>query len=331
MNLQGSIKQGRKFINTVPTFQPGFKTMIPILQEYWHHSSENIPKQPLGPFHTPAGSYQKLPESGLRITWMGHACVLIEIDGKRILTDPVWSKRASFSSFFGPKRFFKAPIALEDLPELDAIIISHDHYDHLDKATIKYFAGTGTPFICTLGVAKYLKRWGVAASRITEMDWGNHLPLGPDCLITATPARHFSGRGITHRNETLWASFVIKGLKHNVYYGADSGWFEGFADIGNAFGPFDLTILGIGAYGTYWPDIHLTPENAIKAHQALKGRLMLPMHWGTFPLAPHPWYEPANKVTEDARRSGVDLILPEPGQPVEVTGAYNSEWWKAFK
>ncbi|GAB2694279.1 MBL fold metallo-hydrolase [Mucilaginibacter koreensis] len=331
MNLNGSIKKGKKFVNPVPTFQPGPKQMIPILRDYWYHSSENTPQKPLGLFRVPEGAFNKAPENGLRVTWMGHASVLIEIDGKRILTDPVWSKRASFSSFFGPKRFYKAPIALQDLPELDAIIISHDHYDHLDKATIKYFAGTATPFICTLGVAKYLKRWGVAASRITEMDWGDHTELGTDCRITATPARHFSGRGITHRDETLWASFVIKSEQHNVYFGADSGWFEGFADIGQAFGPFDLTILGIGAYGKYWPDIHTTPEQAVKAHLLLNGKLMLPMHWGTFPLAPHPWYEPADDVVKFAQQYDVALILPEPGAPVEVAEAYNSGWWKKYK
>jgi len=330
MSLKGSVKKGRKFQNPIPTDEAGFGKMIPILKEYINNKAENTPKKQLGPFKTDVAIYKTPPESGLRITWVGHSSLLIEIDGKRILTDPVWGERASFLSFMGPKRFFEPPVSLDDLPPLDAVIISHDHYDHLDKETIKYFAGKSIPFFCSLGVATYLKGWGIIENFITQMDWGDSVMIGHDCVLTATPARHFSGRGIINRNETLWSSFVIKGTKHNIFFGADSGWFPGFADIGDTYGPFDLTMLEIGAYGTYWPDIHMGPDNASNAHIALKGKLMMPIHWGTFSLAPHAWFEPVERLVEYGKTKNIELFIPKPGEPTEVKGAYNSGWWKEF-
>jgi L-ascorbate metabolism protein UlaG (beta-lactamase superfamily) len=294
------------------------------------NEAENTPKKTLGPFKTDATVYQTPPASGLRITWIGHSSILIEIDGKRILTDPVWGDRASFSKLFGPKRFFKPPLLLSELPPLDAVIISHDHYDHFDKDTIKYFAGSTIPFYCSQGVGQYLLKWGIAETNITEMDWGNSAIIGNDVKITATPSRHFSGRGVVNRNETLWSSFVIKGPQHNIYFGADSGWSPSFTEIGEAFGPFDLTMLEVGAYGKHWPDIHMGPDHASNAHLALKGKLMMPIHYGTFNLAPHAWYEPIELLTTLANNKQIDLFVPQPGQPTEVTGTYTSNWWKPY-
>jgi len=173
-------------------------------------------------------------------------------------------------------------LLLNELPPLDAVIVSHDHYDHLDKNTIGFFKGKSIPFICSLGVGKFIEKWGVEKNFISELDWGDSIMIGTDCVITATPSRHFSGRGIVGRNETLWSSFVIKGPTHNVFFGADSGWFPGFKDIGDTFGPFDLTMLEIGAYGKHWADIHMGPDHATNAHIALKGSYMMPLHWGYF-------------------------------------------------
>jgi L-ascorbate metabolism protein UlaG (beta-lactamase superfamily) len=327
MSLTGAKKKGKKFQNPVPTSEPGFGAMIPILIEYINNSAENTPKQTIGPFKTDISVYQNPPASGLRITWAGHSSLLIEIDGKHILTDPVWSERASFLSYFGPKRFFEPPLSLSDMPPLDAVIISHDHYDHLDKATIKFFADKTIPFYCSLGVGSHLEKWGLPAIHINEMDWGDSMMIG-DCVLTATPARHFSGRGITGRNETLWSSFVIRGPKHNIFFGADSGWFDGFKEIGNTFGPFDLTMLEIGAYGKYWPNIHMGPDHASNAHLALNGKLMMPIHWGAFNLAPHAWYEPIERLLDYAKEKHIKLFAPQPGEPMEVSGEFTSGWWK---
>ena len=330
MSLTGSRKEGKKYLNVIPTDEAGFDKMLPILREYINNKAENTPKKTLGPFKTDTAVYQNPPASGLRITWIGHTSILIEIDGKRILTDPVWGERVSFSKFIGPKRFFQPPLSLSELPPLDAIIVSHDHYDHLDKDTIKFFAGSAIPFYCSIGVGQYLRKWGIAENNITEMDWGNSAVIGNDLVVTATPSRHFSGRGITGRNETLWSSFVIKGPKHNIYFGADSGWSPCFAEIGEAFGPFDLTILEIGAYGKYWPDIHMGPDHASNAHLALKGKMMMPVHYGTFSLAPHAWYEPIERLTNLAKDKNINLFVPKPGEPTEVKEAYNSSWWKPY-
>ncbi len=327
-SLQKAQKQGKIFLNPIPT---GLMAggMGHILWKYITAKEERVPKRKLGPFVTDVSIYKNPPASGLRITWIGHSSLLIEIDGKRILTDPVWAPRASFLSFIGPKRFFEASLPLEQLPPLDAIILSHDHYDHLDKPTIKRLVHSTTPIYCSLGVSGHLINWGISASRITEMDWTDRVTIGGDLTITATPARHFSGRGIVNRNQTLWSSFVIKGSKHNIFFGADSGWFAGFKDIGDAYGPFDLTMLEIGAYDKDWADIHMGPEKATEAHLALKGKLMMPIHWGTFNLAFHSWTEPVERLLGYAKEKGIDLLLPEPGMPTEVNGkAYNSGWWK---
>lgn len=331
MQLKGSHKVGNKYQNPVPTHEAGFDKMLPIMWEYITNKAESVPLKPLGPFTTDASIYQTPPASGLRITWMGHSSLLIEIDGKRFLTDPVASNRASFTQLMGPKRFFKYPIPLNELPKLDGIIISHDHYDHFDEHTIRTVAKQNIPFYTSLGVGQYLKKWGVATNLITEMDWGDTAQIG-DLTITTTPTRHFSGRGITHRNETLWSAFVIKGHTHNIFFGADSGWFNGFADIGEAYGPFDLTMLEIGAYGKNWPDIHMGPLSAVNAHIALKGKQMMPIHWGTFNLALHAWHEPIDILLELAAKEKLTLYIPEPGKPTEVTGEnYNSGWWEKYK
>lgn len=327
MSFEGAKKKGNKYQNPIPTDEAGFGKMLPILNEYIHNKAENTPKQQLGPFITDVSVYQTPPAGGLRITLIGHSSLLIEIDGKRILTDPVWSERASFLSWMGPKRFFEAPLKLDELPPLDGILLSHDHYDHLDKNTIEFFAGTTIPFFCSKGVGQHLEKWGILANFITELDWGDSVMITDDCILTATPARHFSGRGIIGRNETLWASFVIKTPQHNIFFGADSGWFPGFKEIGDEFGPFDLTMLEIGAYGKYWPDIHMGPDHASNAHLALRGKLMMPIHWGTFNLAPHAWKEPIERLLQYAKEKNIELFIPEPGKPTEVNGPLNSEWW----
>jgi L-ascorbate metabolism protein UlaG (beta-lactamase superfamily) len=324
--IQHAIKIGKEYQNPVPTKQMegGFWK---ILWKYITTSNKGRePEVPLGPFHTDATIYNTPPASGLRITWMGHSSLLIEIDGKRILTDPAWGPRASFSSMMGPKRFFPTPLPVDKLPKLDLLLLSHDHYDHLDESTIRQFANVDVAVICSIGVGPIIEAWGINKSRITELNWSDATTIG-DLSITSTPARHFAGRSLTNRNHTLWASFVIKGSKHNIFFGADSGIFPGFKEIGDKFGPFDLTMLEVGAYGEGWPDIHMGPEKATQAHLALRGKVMMPIHWGTFNLALHPWREPVELVQQYAKEKNITLFLPKPGVPTEVNGAYNSQWW----
>ena len=323
--LQPSQRIGKTFQNPIPTAQTngGF---FKILWQYMTSKEERVPKVPIGPFPVNVLHYDTTPASGLRVTWMGHSSLLIEIDGKRFLTDPVVG-RASFSQLVGPKRFFPYPLSLTNLPQLDGIILSHDHYDHLDKMAIRQLVNNATPFYCSLGVGEHLVKWGIDKNRINELDWMQTVAVGSDCTITATPARHFSGRGLTNRNQTLWSSFVIKGNKHNIFFGADSGWFPGFKDIGNHFGPFDLTILEVGASNPAWADIHMGPYKATDAHLALKGKVMMPIHWAGFNLALHAWREPVETTITLAKEKGIELFLPKPGTVTDFHGALNTNWW----
>lgn len=323
--IERSRKEGKKYQNPIPTSEA--VKFGKIAYKYFTNKEERTPRVPIGPFPVDAQLYNTAPASGLRITWMGHSSLMIEIDGCRLLTDPVIG-RASFVQWAGPKRFYPYPLELGQVPRLDAVIISHDHYDHLDKLAIAQLAVTNIPFICSQGVGQHLVKWGIERKRITELDWTDTATLSNGCTVTATPARHFSGRGVVNRNETLWSSFVIKGHQHNVFFGADSGYFPGFKDIGTAYGPFDLTMLEVGAYGEYWPDIHMGPENAVNAHMQLQGRVMMPIHWGTFDLALHSWREPVERTIHSASKNNVQLFIPRPGTLTDFTGPHNSEWWK---
>ena len=320
---------GKIYHNAVPTTVSPPSGYGRLLQRWLFEKAEREPAQPLGPFRADAVALAApVPVQALRATWLGHSTVLLEIDGRRFLTDPVWSERVSPTPFAGPKRFFAPPLPLAQLPKLDAVVLSHDHYDHLDAATIRFLAKTGVPFLCPLGVGAYLRRWGVAAACITELSWWEEARLSEDFTLVATPARHFSGRGLA-RNDTLWASWCLLGPTHKVFFGGDSGPLdEGFRQIGAAYGPFDLVMLEIGAADPEWADIHLGPDQALAAHRLLGGGPLLPLHWGTFNLAFHAWRQPVQHLLA-AAGSVVPLLLPAPGLRVEVAaGPVNSRWWE---
>jgi L-ascorbate metabolism protein UlaG (beta-lactamase superfamily) len=318
---------GKKYLNTIPT---GMSANYGLMARRWlQGKEEREPRRPLGPFRADVATLaEPVPASALRVTWFGHSSTLIELDGKRFLTDPVWRLRASPSGLVGPKRFFAPPLLLRELPQLDAVILSHDHYDHLDKDAIRELSRTGVPFFCPLGVGGHLRRWGVPAGQITELDWWQEVPLGATHTLVATPARHFSGRTLT-RDNTLWASWCLLGSTHRAFFGGDSGPYEtGFREIGAAYGPFDLVMLEIGAYDELWADIHMGPDHALAAHRALGGGALLPLHWATFNLAFHAWHEPADRLVAAAGPQ-MPLLLPAPGQRVEVAaGPLPGRWWQ---
>lgn len=297
---------------------------------------DRVRRAPAGtvPVHaTTLADLAKPPVTGLRLTWMGHSSVLTEIDGQRVLFDPVWGERCSPFAFAGPKRLHPVPLPLAALGPVDVVVISHDHYDHLDMPTIKALADTDTLFAVPLGVGAHLERWGVSADRLRELDWHESTKVG-GLTLTATPARHFCGRGLRNTQHTLWASWVVEGAEHRVYHSGDTGYFEGFRDIGADHGPFDATMIQIGAYSEFWPDIHMTPEEGMRAHLDLQGGtpsgLMLPIHWGTFNLAAHAWSDPGEGTIAAARKAGARIGLPHPGEPFEPTAETvpSEPWWR---
>jgi L-ascorbate metabolism protein UlaG (beta-lactamase superfamily) len=331
--LKRAEKQGRRFLNPVPTAVGGLSIVFKVLPQYVKNRELVEPKRLLGPFRTNANVYATTPASGLRVTWFGHSASLIEIDGMRVLVDPVWEPRASPFAFMGPKRFFQPTIALEELPSIDVVLISHDHYDHLGADTVRQLAkvpgAAGARWVTSLGVGRRLRGFGVAAEKITELDWTESLEVGA-LKVTAWPARHFSGRGVFDRFTTLWSSFVIEGPRHRVYYGGDSGWWEGFGEIAAQYDGFDLTMLEIGAFHPLWAAIHLGPDHAAKAFELMspQGGLMMPIHWGLFNLALHAWKQPVERMLEIADEKGIKLWLPEPGKPSEVVAELRSGWWE---
>ncbi|MEV4813663.1 MBL fold metallo-hydrolase [Micromonospora avicenniae] len=265
----------------------------------------------------------------LNVIWYGHASALIEIEGRRVLLDPVWSERCSPSAVIGPRRLHEPPVRLDELPALDAILISHDHYDHLDLPTVRgLLAGQNAPFVVPLGVGAHLDRWGVPEERIVELDWSESHRVG-DLTLTATAAQHFSGRGL-RRDGTLWSSWVIAGAQRRAFYTGDSGYFAGYAAIGAEHGPFDVTLMQIGAYDQGWPNIHMYPEEAVEAHLDLRGGLFIPVHWATFNLALHDWAEPVDRLWAEAKARDIRLAVPRPGERVVVDDPPPVDgWWQA--
>ncbi len=308
---------------------PGLRrgTALATVGELVLGGQRRTPFHPL-PSEDPRARWARAVDSGLRATWLGHSTVLVEIDGKRVLTDPVWGDRASPVSFLGPKRFQPVPVPIAALPPLDAVIISHDHYDHLCHDSIRGLVQRDVPFFTSLGVGARLEAWGVPPARITELDWWESAALGP-LTISAAPSQHFSGRGLGDRNHTLWSSFVVRGPGHAFFFSGDTGLTEEYVHIKDRLGPFDLVMLEVGAFHPAWGDIHLGPENALKAHALLGGGAFLPVHWGTFNLAIHAWDEPAETLLALAPRHDVRLVMPRLGAPVEPIQIERVDpWWR---
>ncbi len=320
------------FHNALPTRVMHRGSSLAVTREWLTNRDRRRPSAPLPSVPLTRGFFTAPAQDDVRVCWLGHSSVLLELAGARLLTDPVWSERASPSQRVGPARFQPVPLALQQLPELTAVLISHDHYDHLDRGFIEFMVRSGSrvPFYVPLGVGAHLERWGVAPERIHELDWWEEATLVAGRLrLVSAPAQHFSGRGLFDRNRTLWTSWAVLGRTHRVYFGGDGGYHPGFADIARRLGPFDLTMLEIGAYHPSWGDIHLGPENALRAHRELEGRHLLPIHWGTFDLGIHAWDEPIMTLKEHAPVEGARLLLPRLGQQVRLSEVPDaSAWWR---
>lgn len=301
-----------------------------LLKEYVFGDAQRSPDRAL-PVVDPTTTWSTAPQSGLRVTWLGHSTTLIEIDGARILTDPMFSHRASPSTLVGPARFQPPPVRFADLPGLDAVLISHDHYDHLDMATVRALSAKGLTFYVPLGVGAHLEAWGVPVEQVVELEWWQSAEL-PDRPIRlhATPAQHFSGRAIHDENVTLWSSWVLEGPEHRVFFSGDTGRAPEFPEVGERLGPFDLVMLEVGAFHRAWGAIHLGPEQAVEVHAELGGGALMPIHWGTFNLALHGWDEPLEVLLRIAQERSLPLLTPRPGEPIEPERVPSpSPWWRA--
>ena len=312
----------------------GFENPEPMQNDWWGmvtgaaaKSEYAVPREAIEVAALDPELYDTAPRD-MRITWFGHSTALIEIGGARFLTDPVWGERTSPLSWVGPKRWYPPVIALEDLPDIDAVLISHDHYDHLDYATVSWIAHERDwPFVAPLGVGAHLEYWDVPGERITECDWWDAHEIA-GVTVTATPARHASGRGPFDQMGTLWAGYALRADERAVFFSGDTGLFDGLRDIGERLGPFDVTMLEVGAYDQAWPDWHMGPEQAVLAHRWVRGETMIPIHWGLFDLAYHGWTEPIERTLAAAEKAGVVIASPRPGGIVEAGVTPSTQhWW----
>jgi L-ascorbate metabolism protein UlaG (beta-lactamase superfamily) len=301
---------------------------LPIMGEFLFGGRKRKPPGVV-PVHSPLDGWAApVGSSGLRVTWLGHSTTLLELDGRRVLTDPVLGERIGPVSFAGPRRLHAAPVTVEQLPPLDAVLLSHDHYDHLCKPTMIELARRGVPIVTSLGVGAHLQAFGVAPEHIVELDWWESHTIG-DLGFTAAPSQHFSGRLKGGRNATLWSSWRIESANHKIFFSGDTGLTPEFSDVRERLGPFDLVMLEIGAWHPAWGDIHLGPENALTAFELLGGGTLLPVHWSTFDLGLHPWAEPAETLLDLAAQRGARILTPRIGAPFEpalVEGP--TPWWR---
>lgn len=324
------LKANGKYQNWVPGNKYSFRDFLPGVWKWLKGGKNTTPNSEIPIVKLNTGNFINPPDNGLSFRWLGHSSVLLEIEGQRILLDPVFLKYASPVQGL-VKRFSKSPLSSKDLPFIDIVLISHDHYDHLEKETVKDLANKNAKFIVPVGVGERLEKWGISSNQIKELSWWENAAYR-NLNIVCVPSRHFSGRGITDKNETLWCGWVIKGKSYSVYYSGDTGPANHFKKIGQLQDSIDLTIIKIGAYGSDWPDIHVNPEQAIQAHIDVKGKIMLPVHWSTFNLALHSWDEPIKRIYDEAIRRKVTLTTPIIGDYVDTLKPLTkNHWWENIK
>lgn len=318
-----------KFRNTKEWIQPPIYKQLGLIWEFIKGGKQRTPNQNLPSRKVDLTYFNDTAKNNLNATWLGHSSLMINIDGNKILTDPVFESKVTL---FGPWRYNgELPLDIAKLPQIDVVIISHNHYDHLNKYSIELIKDKVGRFITTLGVGKQLREWGVPANKITELDWNEGYTVSPSLHITATPSQHFSGRGLFDRDEALWASWVIQGTNHRIFFSGDSGYFDGFKKIGDTYGPFDMTFLECGAYNERWHHIHMYPEETVQAHIDLKGKVLHPIHWGTFNLAFHAWYEPMERFAKAAKEKKIKTATPIVGETTVYGKEQQQSWWESLK
>ena len=316
-----------KFLNYTPSPEMNLVKMLPMMWDFMFTDNDRKPKVELPTHKIDISKIINVKPDELKVTWVGHSSQIINIDGKLILADPVFNSK---TVFMGPSRYNgDVPLDIEDLPEIDVVIISHNHYDHLNIATIEKIHPKVKRFLIPLMVGAELENAGVPREKITELNWWDEVNIDDEFMIAFTPTQHFSGRGLFDRDETLWGSYVLQGPKHKVYFSGDSGYFKGFKEIGEKYGPFDITLLECGAYNKKWHYVHMMPEETAQAHLDLKGKILQPMHWGTYNLALHAWYDPIVRVAKAADSLGIQLSTPIVGETITIDENLVTErWWE---
>jgi len=326
INMAEQYKEN-KFLNYTPSPEMNFFKMAPMIWDFIFADNDRKPKVDLPIQQIDFTQITNAKPNELKVTWVGHSSQIIKIDGKIVLTDPVYSNR---TVFMGPSRYNgEIPFNIEELPEIDIVLITHNHYDHLDISTIKKIHPKVKRFFTPLMVGAELEKAGVPREKITELSWWDEVKIDDGFMVALTPTQHFSGRGLFDRDETLWGSYVIQGEYHKIYFSGDSGYFEGFKEIGDKYGPFDYTFLECGAYNQKWHYVHMFPEETAQAHLDLKGKVLHPIHWGTFDLALHAWYDPMIRVAKAADSLGIKLSTPIVGKTITINESLVTErWWE---
>ncbi len=331
-NLQSHYHDG-VFSNSTPSGPPSLMKILSFLRRSaFEEQIDNKPSKLITLNTLTQQQLDQLPDDDIYLTRLGHSSVLLKVLGEYWLIDPVFSQRASPVSFAGPKRFHPSPISLNELPPIKKVLISHNHYDHLDKKTIQQLAKKNTQFYLPLGVESNLKKWGVNQKLIKSFDWWQE-EKSLNSTVIFTPTQHFSGRGLHDRDKTLWGSWVLliqaKDRDYRIYFSGDTGYFDGFKKIGERYGPFDLTLIETGAYNKTWPDVHLFPEESVQAHIDLQGKTLLPIHNSTFDLSRHAWYEPLERISAEAQKRQIQLTTPVIGQMIQpAQSPVINQWWK---
>jgi L-ascorbate metabolism protein UlaG (beta-lactamase superfamily) len=304
----------------------GLVKTMDVMYDWFAGSASRSPQGPI-PARRIRPSELKVEAGQAMLSWFGHSAFMLEIEGATILLDPMLGPVASPVSFINRRFDYELPLSLQEIPFIDIVVISHDHYDHLDYESIVALKEKVGQFLVPLGLGSHLLRWGVEEEKIVELDWWQSATRA-GVEMTATPAQHFSGRSLDDGNSTLWASWVIEAEGVRIFFSGDSGYFAGFKEIGDRFGPFDLTLMECGQYDEEWASIHMMPEETAQAHLDLRGKVLMPIHWGAFDLALHAWDEPPQRLLKAARRHSIEVITPYIGERFDLLRERpRREWW----